>query len=272
MKFSIKSLLLGTALLSTIITGCKKDDPTPDDNATNLLLIASGYTDTGSMKVKLYAADSLYSAYTQLFIEVRDSASNEVVENAQVTILPMMDMGNTQHSSPYENPTSSAAIDGMFPCNVVFQMPGEMGWTLDVTVDNLTSGSGTVTLPLSVKNPAVTRTRVITPANDPNARLVISYLQPSDPKVGVNDFEITLHSKESMTSWPAIENYTVQIEPEMPSMGHGSPNNVDPSHTANGHYEGQVNFTMTGLWRINLTIMDGSTVIDDTAFFEVTLD
>lgn len=272
MKLLIKSLLLGTALLSTIFTGCKKDDPTPDDNTTDLLLIASGYTDAGSMMVKLYAADSLYSEFTQLFIEVRDSASNEVLENAQITIMPMMDMGNMEHSAPYENPTSSAAVDGMFPCNVVFQMPGEMGWRLEVTVDNLTGGSGTAVLPLAVKNPPATRTRVITPTSDPNARLVISYLQPNDPKVGINDFEITLHSRENMMSWPSVENYTVQIEPEMPSMGHGSPNNVDPTHSANGHYEGQVNFTMTGLWRINLTIMDGSTVVDDTAFFEVTLE
>ncbi|MFM1875245.1 MAG: hypothetical protein RL266_982 [Bacteroidota bacterium] len=270
MKFSFKSLLLGTALLSTIFTGCKKDDPTPD-NPTDLLLIASGYTETGSMKVKLYAADSLYSAFTELFIEVSDSASNEVIENAQVSIMPMMDMGMMEHSAPYENPNSSAAVDGMFPCNVVFQMPGDMGWRLEVTVDNLTGGSGTAVLPLIVKNPAVTRTRVITPSNDPNKRLVISYLKPTDPKVGINDFEITLHSRESMMSWPSVENYTVQIEPEMPSMGHGSPNNVDPTHSGNGHYEGQVNFTMTGLWRINLTIMDGSTVVDSTAYFEVTL-
>lgn len=271
MKFSIKALVLGSALLSAIFTGCKKDSPIPNDHTADLLLIASGYTDAGGMMVKLYAADSLYSAFTQLFIEIRDSASIEVVENAQVTIMPMMDMGNMQHSAPYENPSSSAAVDGMFPCNVVFQMPGEMGWTLDVTVDNLEGGSGTTTLPLSVKNPEVTRTSVVTPMNDPNARLVISYLNPLTPHVGINDFEITLHSRETMMSWPAIENYTVQIEPEMPSMGHGSPNNVDPSHSGNGHYEGQVNFTMTGLWRINLTILDGSTVVDSTSFFEITL-
>ncbi|MBI1286521.1 MAG: hypothetical protein GC178_02985 [Flavobacteriales bacterium] len=271
MNLSTKSLILGVALASALITGCKKDDPKPSDASTDLVLIASGYTDAGSMLVRLYAADSINSAFTELFIEVRDSASNEVVENAQVTILPMMDMGNLQHSAPHENPTSSTAIDGMFPCYVVFQMPGEMGWTLGVNVDNLIDGSGSVTLPLSVKNPDATRTRVVTPLNDPNAILVISYLKPTDPHVGINDFEITLHSRETMMSWPSVENYTVEIAPEMPSMGHGSPNNVNPTHTGNGHYKGHVNFTMTGLWRINLTIMDGSTVVDSTSYFEVTL-
>jgi len=46
----------------------------------------------------------------------------------------------------------------------------------------------------------------------------------------------------------------------MPSMGHGSPNNVNPVLTKNGHYKGKVNFTMTGDWRINLELnKDGKT-------------
>jgi hypothetical protein len=273
MKFSIKPLVVGVALLSAIFSGCNQNDDTPEPNITDgLTLIASGYTDAGSMKIKVWSTDSLYSRYTNLFIEVRDSATDALIEDGHVTIMPMMDMQTMMHSAPYENPTGSSAVDGLFPCAVVFQMPGEMGWTLKVHVhEHVNGGEGEVTFPLMVKNADPTKTHVVIPENDPNGRLVISYLQPSDPKVGVNDFEVTLHSRESMMSWPSIENYTVQMEPEMPSMGHGSPNNVDPTHSSNGHYQGQVNFTMTGLWRINLTIMDGSTVVDSTSYFEVTL-
>ncbi len=260
--------------MSAIFTGCNQDDDiTPDPtNTDGLTLIASGYTDAGSMMVKVWSTDSLYSRYTSLLIEVRDSATDAVIENADVTLMPMMQMqSGMTHSAPYEDPTSTNAIDGLFPCAVVFQMPGDMGWTLKVMVhENVNGGMGEVTFPLMVKNPTPTRTHVVTPANGGN-KLVISYVQPLDPKVGINDFEIALHSKESMMDWPAIENYTIEIEPEMPSMGHGSPNNVDPTHGADGHYNGQVNFTMTGLWNINLRIMDGTTVVDSTAFFEVTL-
>ncbi|MFT4680525.1 MAG: hypothetical protein ACI9FU_001647 [Granulosicoccus sp.] len=77
---------------------------------------------------------------------------------------------------------------------VVFQMPGEMGWSLKVHVhEHLNDGEGEVTIPLMVMNPEPTKTRVVTPLNDPASRLVISYVQPLDPKVGINDFEITLH-------------------------------------------------------------------------------
>ena len=275
MKVSMKFLVVGTVLVSTIFTGCKKEeDPvvTNPSNTEGLVMIASGYTDAGSMKISLYSTDSLYSRYTNLFVEVRDSATDAVIEDAEVTIMPMMQMPTMQHSAPYENPSSMSAVDGLFPCAVVFQMPGEMGWSLSIAVhENVNGGMGEVTFPLMVKNPSPTKTRVVTPLNDPMSRLVISYVQPMDPKVGINDFEITLHSRETMMSWPGIENYTVEIEPEMPSMGHGSPNNVNPTDAGNGHYNGSVNFTMTGLWRINLNIMDGSTVVDSTAYFEVTL-
>ena len=259
--------------MSAIFTGCNQDDDIPDPNITDgLVMIATGYSDAGSMKISVYSTDSIYSRYTNLFIEVKDSATDALIEDAHVTIMPEMQMPTMMHSAPFENPSSSDAVNGLFPCAVVFQMPGDMGWTLKVMVhEHVNGGMGEVTFPMMVRNPEPTRTRVVTPLNDASARLVISYAQPLNPKVGINDFELTLHSRETMMSWPGIENYTVEIEPEMPSMGHGSPNNVNPTHSADGHYDGKVNFTMTGLWRINLNIMDGSTVVDSTAFFEVTL-
>jgi hypothetical protein len=272
MKVSMKLLMVGVALMSAIFSGCNEDDdilPDPS-NTDGLVMIETGYTDAGSMKVTLYSVDSLYSRYTNLFVEVRDSATDAIIEDGHVEIMPMMQMPTMMHSAPFENPSSSDAINGLFPCAVVFQMPGEMGWSLMVHV-HVNGGEGEVTFPLVVKNPEPTRTKVVIPVNDPMSRLIISYVEPLDPKVGVNDFEITLHSRETMMSFPGIENYTVEIVPEMPSMGHGSPNNVDPTHSTDGHYKGQVNFTMTGLWRINLNIMDGSTVLDSTSYFEVTL-
>jgi hypothetical protein len=62
---------------------------------------------------------------------------------------------------------------------------------------------------------------------------------------------------------------TVEITPEMPSMGHGSPNNVNPVHTGNGHYKGTVNFTMTGDWRIHLKLTRNGRLISDKAYFDI---
>jgi len=269
MNSLMKLLFAGLIILSSILTGCKKDnDPDPDpSNTEGLVFVGQAYTTEGSMLVKVYAIDSLYCAYNNLFIELRDSASNEVISNAEITLLPQMEMMG--HAAPFENP-SSAAVNGLFPCAVVFQMPADMGWTLDVTAKDLTTNNeGTARIAFAVKNPTLTRTKVFTALND-GSKIVISYVQPQEPKVGMNDFEITLHWKETMMSFPPAENYTVEIEPEMPYMGHGSPNNVNPVHTGNGHYKGQVNFTMTGEWNINLRIMDGSEAVDTTSYFVVT--
>ena len=57
----------------------------------------------------------------------------------------------------------------------------------------------------------------------------------------------------------------------MPSMNHGSPNNVDPASTGAGIYKGEVNFTMTGYWQVKLDFFTASqdTIITGK-FFDIT--
>ncbi|NEN22610.1 FixH family protein [Cryomorpha ignava] len=275
MKFSSSALFMGLALMATTFVSCTSDDdsdePINEPVANDLILINSAYTDVGSMLVNIYAADSLMAQYTKIYVEVKDSASNNIITNAAVDILPMMNMGTMVHSAPRENPTSNTATEGMYQGAVVFIMPGEMGWTLNVTIyDPANDVEGTAAVPVSVAQPAVTRTRVITPLDSTN-NLIISYLHPQNPKVGVNDMEITIHERITGMNFTPVNDYSVSIDPEMPSMGHGSPNNVNPVSIGNGHYKGKVNFTMTGMWRINLDIYDGTTSKDTTGFFDITL-
>ena len=71
-------------------------------------------------------------------------------------------------------------------------------------------------------------------------------------------------------SFPAVNDLTVAIEPEMPSMDHGSPNNIDPTLLEAGHYKGRVNFTMTGWWRVHINLLRGTTVVTDEAYLDIT--
>lgn len=70
--------------------------------------------------------------------------------------------------------------------------------------------------------------------------------------VGQNPFVLTLHKKADMHGmvWTAINDAAITITPSMPTMGHGSPDNIDPAFTADGLYEGSVNFTMGGVWEV----------------------
>jgi hypothetical protein len=68
-------------------------------------------------------------------------------------------------------------------------------------------------------------------------------------------------------SFPPDSSYSCHIYPWMPSMGHGSPNNVDPVHITQGHYNGDVNFTMTGDWQIKVYLTKNS--VTDSTFFDL---
>jgi hypothetical protein len=274
-KLFSSTMLLAALFTMTLVTGCKKDDDNNDDNlpknTDGLVLVAGGYATGSGTFVKLWAHDSLFTGYNKLFVQVLDSVTDNEITDAHVYLAPLMDMGAMTHAAPYENPASEHAVNGLFPCAVVFQMPGITGWTLEIHIHNHdTNKEGDVTLPLMVKTPVQTRAHSITAIND-GAALIIAYVGPNKPVVGINDFEITIHKKESMMSYPAQDDYTIEIEPEMPSMGHGSPNNENPVHTTNGHYKGKVNFTMTGDWRINMVIKKNGEVVVDDKYFDVTL-
>ncbi len=146
-----------------------------------------------------------------------------------------------------------------------------MAWTLDVDIKTSDKDETAVLEIPVVRNLEEKRKiDVISPLDD--TKYFVSLVEPMKPVVGINECEFTIHYKESMMSFPPAEDLTVEIEPEMPSMDHGSPNNVHPVHTADGHYAGKINFTMTGWWRVHLTIKKGDDVITDDAYMDITLD
>lgn len=252
-----------------ILTACSKDNMEPDpDPAIPYQKIGEGYAIGGAVRVELYTEQGLTTGYNPLFIALYDSLSKQPVKNARITLLPMMDMGNMQHAAPADNPDATAT-DGLFHAGLVFTMPsGSMGsWTIGINV-SVAGKQGALTLPLTVIEPAKSRVRSFISAVD-DSKFIVALLQPEAPKVGVNDMEIAIYKAKSMMEFPADSSLTVTLTPEMPAMGHGSPNNIDPVHIAKGHYRGKVNFTMTGLWQLNLRFKAGTGIADDATFFEV---
>lgn len=260
-----KILLYISSVFILAFSSCKKDsDPKPDPKA-GLIKITEAYALGASAKVELWAEKELSTGYQKLFIALYDSVSSQPLNKAAVSIVPVMDMNmnghSMSHSAPFENPEGSQAENSLFPCAAVFTMPstGEDGkWRLEVNVKKEgQTKAGKAVLQLQVKQPELERVKTITAADE--SRLTVSYIL-SKPRVGINDIEIIIHRRQDMMNFPAAADYTIVMAPEMPSMGHGSPNNVNPVHVKNGHYKGKVNFTMTGDWRINLELnKDGKT-------------
>lgn len=272
-KFFIAAFML--TAITLYFSGCSDNSVNNNNGGSNnpnlsgLIKIDSSYATGSSAIVALYAIDSLKTGYNKFFVVLYDSATGTLISNAHVSLMPMMDMGTMTHSAPYENPQSETAVEGKYPCAVVFIMPSAsmMPWTLKVTVHNHSvpgEPEGTATFNFNVADNPTKYKSILT---GDSTRLYLSYVQPRNPVVGINDFEFTLHKKASMMSFPPDSSYTCTIYPWMPSMGHGSPNNVDPVHVGMGHYNGDVNFTMTGDWQIKVYLhKNGQT---DSTYFDL---
>ena len=135
-------------------------------------------------------------------------------------------------------------------------------WTVKVTVNG-----NQVVFPVTVAEAA---TKIVGSYTGTDGEIYfISLIQPVTWKVGLNDIEIMINRKASMMSFPADNDFEVIMTPEMPSMGHGSPNNVSPTLLSNGRYKGVVNYTMTGDWRLHFELKKAGVTIHSDAFLDI---
>ena len=249
-------LILFAAISVWLLAACKKDqDKEPVPDKTKITEAVS----SGGLKVTLWAdRPQLTVGYNPVYITLSD-ASGEV-RNKAVTLYPEMDMHTMQHSSPAEQPVYDAS-QGVYAGAVVFTMPsGEMG-TWKLTVD---AEGQAVDLEVVVADAPANTKLVGTYVGSDDERYTISLVQPQTPRTGMNDLEILINRRADMHHFPAVSDLSIEFRPEMPSMMHGSPNNVAPVPVGNGRYRGKVNFTMTGDWRLFFTLKrNGETVVED---------
>lgn len=279
MKKFLKWALVLPLIASISITGCNKDeddDPTPTTKSPvegKELLFESSSVDA-DIDVKVYADQALTVGYNKLYVMVYKLGTKTVIDDAHVSFETDMEMlSGMNHGSPVESPEETNPEDGVFEGAAVFVMPsaGNGTWNLHVHVHNHSNSmEGEVSGVVTVTSP--TEARMYSFLSDVDGAMVfVSLIEPMNPEVGENTFEVAIHQRESMMSWPFMEGLTVEIEPEMPTMGHGSPGNVNPVYTEMGHYVGKVNYTMTGLWRVHVTVKDGDgNIMNDNMYFDMT--
>ena len=263
--------LLLTVLITTVFSACQKDDNSPSPPADTKVMIAQGDSENGQYHISLLADDTLYAGYNPVYFDVRESGSGNRPENATIMLYPRMRMVSMQHAAPVENPGNIADADGYFKGAVTFVMPDnpDEHWSLGATVSNgVVSDTINFDIPV-VRSPAEPRiVNAISPVD--GKTYFIALINPSEPEVGMNAIEFGAWYREDMMHFLPAENLDISFVPEMPSMGHSSPNNVDPVHEGDGHYTGKVNFTMTGWWRINLTVRQDGKMLSDTLSFNIT--
>ena len=90
----------------------------------------------------------------------------------------------------------------------------------------------------------------------------LSLVNATALKTGTNEIRAYISKKSDVITTPyalATETFTVEIDPRMPDMGnHTSTNNTTLTRQPDGSYLGSINLTMTGLWRIHLTVKNSN--------------
>ncbi len=264
-----------TVFFSLLLVSCSTETEDMETLLDNKQKLSEAYVLGAGVKAEIWAEDDYFVGYNQLTVVLYDSINPDLkIENASVIFKPMMtmflEMGSMMHSTPIENPLELE--DGFYQGAAVFIMPTTADgiWKMNLLVTNpSTNKSGTASFDITVHNPTNSLMKSFVSQSDDSSKLFVTLVKPSQLKVGTNDLEFTIHKKVSMMSFPADSTYSIQFVPEMPSMGHGSPNNENPISIGNGHYKGKVNFTMTGEWRLNVNIVKEGATVSNGLFFDV---
>jgi hypothetical protein len=221
-----------------------------------MIKVGSGYAIGSGTRLELWGRDSLFAGVNKLFVELFDSVSGARLTNAHIHFGPEMDMmGGMSHSCPLVNP-SEATVNNLFQGYVFFIMPtSSMGsWKLDIEVHNHSNNKeGSLSLDIDVANPTPSKMTSFTSSS--GKKIFVGYSFEETMKVGINDVRVMIYEKNANMEFVPSTDYTIAFVPEMPSMGHSSPNNVDPEYSASDtFYHGKVNYTMSGDWRLNFTL------------------
>ncbi len=260
MKSFIKTLIASLVLALSFVSCNNSDDPiieVPNDTA-GLSMIKSFSNDTHT--IELYSkSGKLSQGYHDISLKIKNKTTGLYENNANVSWLPTMHMTSMSHSSPHSSLKVANSQGSVYNGYIVFTMAQNSSEYWDLKVDYSIKGTSySATSVLDVPASSKRNLNVFT-GTDGN-KYIVAYVEPKEPKIGINDLSIGVWKKQDMYAFPEVNGFTVKIDPRMPSMGnHSSPNNVDAKQpSASGLYLGKLSLTMSGFWKINLQVADAS--------------
>ena len=281
MKTSIKYIVALFAMASTFVScSDNENDVIPVNELAGITKIQEITNDTHT--IELYSNKAgLEQGYNDISLRIKNNASNEYEKNASVSWKPLMHMTSMMHACPYSSVEKVTENGTLYKGYIMFQMAQNATeyWDLKITY-TINGVEYNATSEIDV--PAATKRRVTTFMGSDNVKYLVALVEPTTPKVAINDLKIGVWKMESMMNFPVVDGYTVKIDPRMPSMGnHSSPNNVNATQSlAGGLYNGKLSMTMSGYWKINLqlanalgTVLKGeeitTSVEASSIFFEI---
>lgn len=209
---------------------------------------------------------TLHRGYNDLYFVATKRLTGNYVKNFEIeSLTPLMHMVQTDmwHSTPV-----SAAVttfdDGILAVKHVWVSllmntsdDGEWVFSYEAQVLDSKGGVNHVAINVEALPDGQEWLKSFKVADD---TYFLSLVNPTEWQAGTNTIKAYISKKSNPITTPyalAEESFIVEIDPRMPDMGgHTSPGNTPLTQQQDGSYQGTINLTMTGLWRIHLTVKD----------------
>lgn len=209
---------------------------------------------------------SFHNGYNEIYFVATKKATGNYIKNFELTnITPIMHMVKMDmyHSTP-TGPAAESFDNGILAVKrswVSFLMNTSKAGSWTLSYDAIVLGKeGKVEKKNIVVNALPDGQTWLKSFKVGDDNYFLSLVNPSDWKTGTNTIKAYISKKSNPITTPyalATETFTVEIDPRMPDMGnHTSPDNTPLVKQKDGSYQGNVNLTMTGLWRIHFTVKD----------------
>ncbi len=276
----LKYILPAILVLTTMSCSVGNNDIAPINEVQDLIKVQEISNDNHTIEVYTKSG-TLVQGYNNITIRIKDKSTQAFIENAVFTWKPIMHMASMSHSCPKSDLVKVADMQNVYNGFIVFQMAENEMEKWDLTFNYTINGiayqaNDYIGVPASAKKTVTAVTGI------DGVKYILALIEPQNPKVKINDIIVGLYKMENMMSFPVVENFKINLDPRMPSMGnHSSPNNQDMVYNATTKmYDGKLSLTMTGYWKLNLMlrnqnneILKGESVTDlneaSTLFLEL---
>lgn len=219
----------------------------------------------GKYDVTAYSpTGSLHVGYNDLYFVVTKKATGNYVKYTSVkNFIPLMNMTrmNMWHSTPTSVTAESFSLKyhAVLHGWVSFLMSSSDNgyWVASYDVEVLGS-TGSVNQANITVNALPEGQEWLKSFKVGDTTYYLSLVNPNSWQTGSNTIQAYVSKQSSTRTEPyllAEETFIIEIDPRMPDMGnHSSPNNEALTKRVDDVYRGTINLTMTGRWRIHLTV------------------
>lgn len=243
-------------ILALVIISCSDDDDdaSPINEIEDLIKVQDISNDKHTIEVYTKSG-KLVQGYNDITIRIKDNLTQDFVENAIMSWKPIMHMAEKTHSCPKSDLLKVADKQTIYKGYIIFQMAENETEKWDLTFNYTVNDIAYEAVDL-IAVPASSKRTITSVMGVDGVKYVLALIEPQKPEVKINDITIGLFKMESMMSFPVVENFKINLDPRMPSMGnHSSPNNQDlVFNPTSKMYDGKLSLTMTGYWKLNLIL------------------